>query len=253
MRAPNREGPPMPHATIRRLAVLAGLVCAGTAAAQQPTVMPAEYAVPQQRTRLFGPARPRMNPVPLDGIPANLRESVAKVVRDPTLAAHGPPEEFVGSAYDWLLDHPDRVATAWRRIGVPCVGIANKGDGQFGYNDGQGSDITWVTAFRGPTMRIWYAEGQAKASSNLPVIPVKAVAVLRHSKRADESGQVFVTHEVDVFLQTDSKAAALVARLLGPAAPRMAEQGASQLLMFFSAMSKHLDEHPDQVPTLMRR
>jgi hypothetical protein len=253
LRAPNREGHPMHRATIGRLAVLAGLVCVGTAVAQQPQVMPADYAVPQQRVRLFGPNRPRMNPVPLDGLPGNLRDSVAKVVRDPTLAAHGPPEEFVGSAYEWLLDHPDRVATAWRRIGVPCVGITNKGDGQFGWNDGQGSDITWVTAFRGPTMRIWYAEGQAKAANTLPVIPVKAVAVLRHSKRSDDSGQVLVTHEVDVYLQTDSKAAALVTRLLGPAAPRMAEQGASQLLMFFSAMAKHLDEHPDQVPALMRR
>jgi hypothetical protein len=203
--------------------------------------------------RLFGPARPRMNPVPLDGLPANLRESVAKVVRDPTLSAHGPPEEFVGSAYEWLLDHPDRVATAWRRLGVPCVGITNKGDGRFTWSDGQGSDVAWVTAYSGPTMRIWFAEGQAKPGATLPIIPVKAVAVLRHSKRADDSGQVLVTHEVDVYLQTDSKAAALVARLLGPAAPRLAEQGASQLLLFFSAMAKHIDEHPDQVPTLMRR
>jgi hypothetical protein len=238
--------------TIGRLGVLTGLVWAGTASAQ-PTVMPAEYAVPQQRMRLFAPTRPRTAPVPLDGLPANLRDPIAKVVREPTLCAHGPAEEFPGSTYDWLLDHPDRVATAWRRLGVPCVGITNKGDGQFTWSDGLGSDVAWVTAYQSPTMRIWYAEGQAKAATSLPVIPVKAVAVMRHSRRADESGQVLITHEVDVYLQTDSKAAALVARLLGPAAPRMAEQGATQFLMFFSAMAKHLEEHPDQVPTLLRR
>jgi hypothetical protein len=136
---------------------------------------------------------------------------------------------------------------------VPCVGITNKGDGQFTCTDGQGSDISWVTAYRGANTRIWYAEGQAKAAPTLPVIPVKAVAVLRHSRRADDAGMVLVVHEVDVYLQTDSKAAALVTRLLGPAAPRMAEQGASQLLMFFSALAKHLDEKPDQVPTLLKR
>jgi hypothetical protein len=238
--------------TIGRLGVLAGLAWAATASAQTP-VMPAEYAVPQQRMRLFAPPRPRMAPVPLDVLPANLRDSIARVVRDPTLSAHGPAEEFTGGTYDWLLDHPDRVAVAWRRLGIPCVGITNKGDGQFTWSDGQGSDLGWVTAYRGPNMRIWYAEGQAKAATTLPVIPVKAVAVLRHSQHADDAGQVIVTHEVDVYLQTDSKAAALVTRLLGPAAPRMAEQGASQLLMFFSALAKHLDEHPDQVPTLLRR
>jgi hypothetical protein len=242
----------MKPTTIGRLGVLAGLVWTGTASAQ-PAITPAEYAVPQQRMRLFTTARPRMAPVPLDGLPANLRDSIAKVVRDPTLSAHGPAEEFPGGTYDWLLDHPDRVATAWRRLGIPCVGITNKGDGRFTWSDGMGSDIAWVTAVHGPSVRIWYAEGQAKAASTLPTIPVKAVAVLRHNRRTDDSGQVLVTHEVDVYLQTDSKAAALVTRLLGPAAPRMAEQGASQLLMFFSAMAKHLDEHPEELPKLLKR
>jgi hypothetical protein len=239
--------------TIRQFAVVMGVVWTATATAQAPTVVPAEYAVSQQRHRLFGPSLPRLAPVPLDVLPAELRETIAKVVREPTLSAHGPAEEFPAWPYDWLLDHPDRVATAWRRIGVPCVAITAKGDGKFVWVDPDGSNVGWVTAYRGPTMRIWYAEGQAKAAPSLPIIPVKAVAVLRQSRRTDEAGVLLVSHEVDIFLQTDSKAAALVARLLGPAAPRMAEQGASQMLMFFSSMAKHLDEHPDQVPKLMGR
>src|SRR5437764_645223 len=86
----------------------------------------------------------------------------------------------------------------------------------------------------------------AGAGPALQVGPVRAVAVLRHTRRADDGGQVLVTHEVDVYVQTDSRAAALVTRLLGPAAPRMAEQGATQLMLFFSALAKHLDEHPEQ-------
>jgi len=244
----------MKPAALGRLGVLAGLLAAGPARAQMPgPVMPAEYASPQPRTRLFGQSRPHLAPVPLDVLPANLRDTVAKVVRDPTLAAHGPAEEFPAGPYDWLLDHPDRAATAWRRLGVPCVGIANRGDGRFGWSDGQGSDLVWVTAHQSPTLRIWYAEGQAKAGPMLPVMPVRAVAVLRLSRRADEAGQVLVRHEVDVYLQTDSKAAVVLTRLLGPAAPRMAEQGATQLLMFFSALAKYLDEHPERVPELLRR
>jgi hypothetical protein len=243
----------MKPATIRRLGVLGGLVWVAGAAAQAPTVAPAEYAVTQQRTRLFAPSRPRLAPVPLDVLPANLRDPIAKVVRDPTLSAHGPADEFAAGPYDWLLDHPDRVAAAWRRLGVPCVAITPKGDDRFAWTDPDGSNVSWVTAYRGPTMRIWYAEGQAKPGPTLPLVPVKAVAVLRHSRRTDDAGQVLITHEVDIYVQTDSKAAALVSRLLGPAAPRMAEQGATQLLMFFSSLSKYLDERPDLVPTLLRR
>jgi hypothetical protein len=238
---------------IGRLGVLAGFTWAAAVAAQQPAVPTTEYAVTQQRMRLFGPARLRLAPVPLDILPSNLREPIARIVRDPTISAHAAGEEFAAGPYDWLLDHPDRVATAWRRIGVPCVGITPKGDGRFAWIDPDGSNVIWTTAYRGETLRIWFAEGQAKPGPTVPLIPVKAVAVLRHTKRADDSGVVLVNHEVDVYLQTDSKAAALVARLFGPAAPRMAEQGATQLLMFFSSMSKYLDEHPDQVPTLLRR
>src|SRR4051794_26156151 len=48
---------PMKRATIRRLGALAGLAWAGAAAAQPPTISPAEYAVTQPRMRLFAPAR----------------------------------------------------------------------------------------------------------------------------------------------------------------------------------------------------
>ena len=39
--------------------------------------------------------------------------------------------------------------------------------------------------------------------------------------------------------------------MVGPAAPRMAEQGAEQLLLFFSGPARHLYKHPDEVPTLL--
>jgi hypothetical protein len=238
---------------LRAIPLLLAFMCVARTSAQSPRVAPAEYVVTQQRPRLFGPSLPHLAPVPLDVVPADLREPIAKVVRDPTVCAHGPSEEFPGWAYDWLLDHPDRVATAWRRVGVPCVAISPRDDNKYAWVDPDGSNVGWVTAFRGPTMRIWYAEGQAKAAPSLPIIPVRAVAVLRQTRRTDEAGQLLVSHEVDIYLQTDSRAAALVARLLGPAAPRMAEQGATQLLMFFSAMAKHLDDHPEQVPRLLGR
>jgi hypothetical protein len=238
-----------PATVVGRLGVLAGLAWAGAAAAQTPELMLAEATAP--RARVTARSRPPV-PVPLDALPPGLRESIVRVVQQPTLFAHGPAEEFPGGLYDWLVEHPDRVALAWRRLGVPCVAITDRGQGRFTWADGQGSELTWRTVRRGPDVRVWYAEGQAKAGPLLPVMPVKAVAVLRHSRRHDDAGQLLVTHEVDVYLLTDSKAAALVTRLLGPAAPRLAEQGATQLLLFFSALARHLDEHPEQVQSLLK-
>lgn len=191
-------------------------------------------------------------PIPLEGLEAEIRDKVRRVVQSPTITTRAPAEQFPDSLYDWMLDHPDRVAKAWRRLGVPCLGISSKEAGRFSCSDGQGNDLNWQTVWRGAEGRIWYAEGQCRAAAHLPAIPVRAVAILHCAKHRDEMGNPVVTHYVDIFISTDSRAANLVAKLIGPAAPRLAEQGATQLLMFFSGMSRHLHENRDQAMNLLR-
>jgi hypothetical protein len=83
------------------------------------------------------------------------------------------------------------------------------------------------------------------------MVPVRAVVVLRHSDRPDAAGHPRLWHQADVFLQTDSKCACLVTHLLGPSAPRLAEQGAAQLEMFFSALLGYLERHPERAEKLL--
>ena len=60
-------------------------------------------------------------------------ESLSKVMKSPTISAAGPMEEFVANTdmYQWLLDHPDRTAAAWRKLGVEAVDIKVMKDGRF--------------------------------------------------------------------------------------------------------------------------
>lgn len=234
------------------LGILAGLAGAPPSPAQT-----AESSRPLARLfdghRAAAPARAAWaGPVPLEVLPANVRDNVARVVTQPTLSAHAAAEEFRASIYEWLVDHPDRTAAAWRRLGVPCVAIADIGNGRYNWSDGQGSDLTWQTVVHAGDARVWFAEGQAKPGPMLPVMTVQAVAVLRFQKRTDGDGQTVVRHEVDVYVHTDSKAAGVIAKLLGPTAPRVAEQAAQQFLLFFSMMSLHLEKHPEQVQTLFK-
>jgi hypothetical protein len=189
----------------------------------------------------------------LNLLPENMREPVRQVLTKPTITAQAPPEEFPGrpDVYAWLLDHPDRASIAWQRLGVQAVSITDLGEGRWAWSDGQGSHLTWQTVWRSGEGRIWYAEGQAKAGAMLPMVPVRAVAILRHSREGEETGSAVIRQQVDVYLQTDSRAASLVTRMIGPAAPRMAEQGAEQLLLFFSLLCRHLDRHPEQTEQLL--
>jgi hypothetical protein len=189
----------------------------------------------------------------LDVVAPAYRETVAQVVRQPTLAAKAADDEFTAHVkiYEWLLEHPDRAALAWRRMKVPCVEITALGDGRFHWSDPNGSELTWRTVGRFADGLVWYATGKVKPGTLLPMVPVKAVAVLRVPRqKVDEKAATFQP-VIQVYLQTDSRAANAVLRMIGPAAPRMAEDGAEQLLLFFSGPARYLYKHPDEVPTLL--
>lgn len=192
-------------------------------------------------------------PVRLEEMPSKTRDAISKVMKDPTVTAVGPAEEFVAhpDTYQWLLDHPDRAANAWRKLGVSAVEIKTLKDGRFFWKDETGSELVWQSVAKGPNGRIWYAEGQVKAGTFLPMVSVTAVAVLAYSEQARSTGDSVIKHQVEVFVHTDSKAANIVTRILGDSAPKMAQQGSEQLLMFFSGIAKYTHDKPEKANSLL--
>ena len=81
--------------------------------------------------------------------------------------------------------------------------IRNRGDGTFGWTDGEGSELRWQTAFASPKLRVWYAEGDVKAAALVPTVHVRAVVVLRHVEGRDNGGRTLVRHQADLIVHTD--------------------------------------------------
>jgi hypothetical protein len=217
-------------------------------AAPQPAVWPVPgVGVDRAPTASIRPA-PVPSEVPLEEVPPRLRTQVRHVIERPTLSGVGPSEEFPGklTVYQWLLDHPDRTARAWRQLGAPCLDITQRCGGRFGWADTHGSDVVWETIYRSPSKHIWYAEGTVRPGPLFPSMPVRAVMVMHHEERADSLGRTMIQHHTDLFVQTDSKAASLAVRLLGSSVPRLTEQCLGQFQMFFSAMANYLHRHPEK-------
>jgi len=203
-------------------------------------------------TRSQAPASPPIFPIPVQELSAR-QEAVQQILRDPTLVARGPAEKFACKPehYYFFLEHPDRAVTAWRKLGAKCVAITDRGSGQFGWGDEFGSDLSWETVHHDPNMRIWYAHGKVRPAPLLPLVNVELVLVMHHAETPSASGSA-IEHHAELFLHTDSKTALLFARLMGTSTTKAAEQGLTQLQLFFSALSWYLDQHPDRAEKLMR-
>jgi hypothetical protein len=191
--------------------------------------------------------------LPLEQLDGRQRQLAKQVLDKPAFKAKGPSESFYCKPehYQYFLDHPDKAVTAWRKLGAKCVTITSKAEQQFGWIDEQGSEVTWETIHRGAELHIWYAEGKVRPGPVLPLVPIKALVVMRHKEQRADDGATGVQHQADLYVQTDSKTAAMLTRMLGPASQRMAEQGMGQLQLFFSGLSWYLDRHPDQVDVLI--
>jgi hypothetical protein len=223
---------------LSRLCVMAGLVwaAAGWAAAQE--------VVETVRTEVR---------VPLDEMPAAVRDKIRQTLDKPTISARGPVETFpcYPPQYYWLLDHPDRAVYAWHRLGAHCVDVTDRGEGRFGWGDEFGSDVHWDTVYQTKRMRVWYAEGKVRAAALLPMHQVRVVVVLHYAEDRDEEGRVVIRHQAEMALRTDSKALTLAARLFGASVPRLADQYMAQLEMFYSALAWYLEQHPRQLESLL--
>jgi hypothetical protein len=192
--------------------------------------------------------------VPLDELDAPQRALARTVLDKPTLSARGPTETFPcrPDHYLWVLDHPEQAVTAWRRLGAKCVSITPRGDGCYGWSDEHGGEVVWQTLHKGQGIRIWFAEGKVRPAPLLPLVPFKALLVLRHAELKNADGKILVRQRTDLHMVTDSKTYAALSKLMGQSAPKIAEQGLGQFQVFFSGLSWYLTRHPDRVEELLK-
>lgn len=208
----------------------------------------------------FGAALPASSAAPafpafpnLDTFPDSCRPGIQTVLAKTALKARGPYETFncAPNIYRWLLDHPDRTVQGWQRIGAKSITIDALGDGRYGYKDSDGNDVHWDLVHRGTDQRIWYAEGVVKPAPLVPKVGVKAIFVMHIVEGRDARGRPVMHHQGELFLHTDSKTAALITKILGASAPRMAEQYVGQIQVFFAGLAWFLFEHPERVKEVL--
>jgi hypothetical protein len=197
------------------------------------------------------PAAPRVSVS--DVVRPEFRDAVLQVIRNPTIStrAMGEPVVCTVAVYEWLYEHPDRVALAWKRLKVPAITITDLGGGKFAWADDNGSQVVWQTVGTFGDGRVWYANGRVKGGRLTPAIPVQGVIVVNHPRKVERDGVALFAPTAQAYMHSDSRAANLALKALGPAAPRLAEDAAEQLLDFFGGIANYVQKHPKQAEVLL--
>jgi hypothetical protein len=195
-----------------------------------------------------------MPPIPLDSLPAEVRDGARAVLEKPTLSARGSAETFAcqPAMYRWLLEHPDTAVRLWRQLGARVADIEDKG-GVYCWADTNGSEVHWQAVLRKPGVHLWYAEGKVKPGLLFPAAAVKALAMLCYAEGVDAEGRPALRHQVHFLLRTDSRALTIAARLLGGTAPRLAEQYLGQLQLFYGGLAWYLAQDEERAAVMFRK
>ena len=69
--------------------------------------------------------------------------------------------------------------------------------------------------------------------------------------KMEKDGVALFQPTARAYMHSDSRAANLALRALGPAAPRLAEDAAGQLLDFFGGIANYVQKHPKEADTLL--
>jgi hypothetical protein len=238
---------------------LLALLIAGMWASHLPAQPPKAISDSRGPADDKSPARAAADPVashavPFDALPIEVRDKVRQVIQTPTFSARGPGEAFSGrpELYDWLLDHPDRALVAWKRLGAVAAEISCLGEGRFSWHDEQCGEVHWSTVLDRNNVRIWYAQGSVRPAPFMPHVPVQAVLVLHHGAMPQGQNHSLLLHRTEIYVLTDSKAAAFAAKLMGGSVARLSEQGLGQLELFFSGLVWYLDQHPERMARLLQ-
>ena len=129
--------------------------------------------------------------VPLELLPPMVRETPAMCWSARRYRPTARRRRSVSAGDVQMVARPPQRGRAPVAVGGAKVMEAeDRGNGHFGWHDGETSDVEWMTVLDTPNLRVWYVEGKAKPGLLVPTVYGKALVVvsLQEARRAGPAG-----------------------------------------------------------------
>lgn len=185
--------------------------------------------------------------VPMAQIPPQHREGVSEIIRENTLHRRGDPETFPCNprVYLNLVNEPVLTLALWNDLSPSTVRLQQVAANAFNGTDGAGTSATWEYLVRSPKLHVMlcnleYLTPRANARLNGRVL-----LVLRSGFFKEVNGELWVQHEVEMFVKIDSRGWKAAAATLRPLIERILEDQVQEAGLFVSLMGRMVEMYPD--------
>ena len=187
--------------------------------------------------------------LPLDQLSPQALWKIDTILDDYSLHRRLPTEVFRSDpdVYLFLINEPQVTVAVWRALGISELKLQAhpQNPDLFLGNDGKGIQGTCEFLYRSPELHVLVCEGSYRGPLVPKPIQASMLLVLRSAYFRDKAQEVYVTHQLHVFVKLDSNAAEAVAKLTDPISARMANHTFRQITEFLGAMSRWMEQQPE--------
>jgi hypothetical protein len=205
-----------------------------------------------------GPGSKRPEPeqvVPMALIPPQHRAGVAEIIREHTLHRLGEPETFPchPRVYLNLVNEPVVTLALWNDLSPSAVRLQQVAPNAFTGSDGAGTSATWEYLVRSPRLHVMLCNLEYVTPRANAKLQGRIVLVVRSGYFKEEGGELWVQHQIEMFVKIDSRGWKAAAATLRPIIERILEDQVEEAGLFVSIMGRMVEMYPDWATSVVGR
>ncbi len=210
------------------------------------TSMWAAAATPNQATSSRVAREDAIRSIPLDKLPADLREKVSSTLAGTSLYRRLPVQvtQCDPNMYLFLVRHPEVVVNIWEVMNISNVALTRTGPDTFRATDNAGTLCDVKFCYSDDETQVIYAEGAYSGPMAGKPIRARCVLLLKSGYMQETDGQYYVTSRMDTFIQIEHAGVEVLAKTLQMLIHRSADYNFVETAAFLGTVSRTAEANP---------
>ena len=183
--------------------------------------------------------------IPFDKLTNEMQEKLSEVVNKPSIFRRmvAPTISCDPQMHLFLVRYPEVVVNIWHLLGITNVTVKRTGTYTFDAADGAGTTGSVQLVYGTPEIHILFADATYNGHRLASPLRVKCVFFLKSKFTRGEDGKLYVSDELDAFIQVEHKGIDFLAKAFHPLFGRTADNNFRESIKFLSRISQMAEKN----------